>query len=63
MSTDTTDYAVVRDFSRELKIACDELHDDPFDPTARAALLAILTEQGPAADEALDRVTAAAAAS
>jgi hypothetical protein len=55
------DYAVLRNFSRELKIACDDLHADPFDADARAAVLAILTEQGPVADEALNRFTAAAA--
>ncbi|CAN5471458.1 hypothetical protein BH09ACT8_BH09ACT8_55610 [soil metagenome] len=46
----------VRDFTRTLKIACDELHDDPFNPKARAALLRLLENDCPAADAALARV-------
>lgn len=52
------DRALVRQFSRELKIACDELHDDPFDVAAREAVKALIAEHGPAADAALDRLSA-----
>lgn len=52
------DYAVVREFSRELKIACDDLYCDPFDNDAREALRTLLAERGPIADEALDRLSA-----
>ncbi|BBN50744.1 hypothetical protein CKJ70_25635 [Mycobacterium avium] len=52
------DYAVVREFSRELKIACDELHDNPFDDDAREVLRTLLAERGPVADAALDRLSA-----
>ena len=36
---DPDDLATVRDFNFALKIACDELHDDPFNPVARAELV------------------------
>lgn len=52
------DYAVVRGFSRELKIACDELHDNPFDSDAREALRTLLVERAPVADEAFYRLSA-----
>ena len=32
---DPNDLATVRAFNFARKIACDELHDDPFDPVAR----------------------------
>lgn len=50
------DLGTVRDFARNLKIACDELHDDPFNPDARAALLHLLESDCPAADAAFARV-------
>jgi hypothetical protein len=56
-STDA-DYALVREFSRELKIACDELHDNPFDTVARDTLRTLLAERGPVADAALNRLSA-----
>ena len=34
--------AAVRAYSRDVKIACDELHDDPDDVDARRTLLALL---------------------
>lgn len=50
------DLDTVRDFARNLKIACDELHDDPFNPDARAALLRLLESDCAAADAAHARV-------
>jgi hypothetical protein len=58
LSSADDDRALVREFSRELKIACDELHDDPFDVAAREALKTLIAEHGPAADAALDRLSA-----
>lgn len=42
--------AAVRAYAREVKIACDELHDDPFDVNARAALLKLIVDDSPEAD-------------
>jgi hypothetical protein len=39
-----------------LKIACDELHDDPFNPVARAELVRPNTDEAPTADAAQLRV-------
>lgn len=50
------DMDAVRSFARNLKIACDELHDDPFNPEARSALLRLLKDDCRAADAALARV-------
>jgi hypothetical protein len=50
------DLAVVHDYSRQMKIACDDLHDDPFDTQARARLIALIKEQGPIADAAVGRL-------
>jgi hypothetical protein len=33
------------DCLRRVKIACDDLHDDPLDPAARKALLELLVEE------------------
>jgi hypothetical protein len=46
----------VRSFARTLKIACDELHDDPFNPEARSAVLRLLENDWHAADAVLSRV-------
>lgn len=54
------DYAVVREFSRELKIACDDLYSAPFDNDAREALRTLLAERAPIADQAFDRLSAQA---
>jgi len=40
--------AAIRDYIRRVKIACDEWHDDPLDPEARAALRAVIEEDVPA---------------
>jgi hypothetical protein len=32
------------DYKRRVRIACDDLHDDPLDPAARAAMLELLNE-------------------
>jgi hypothetical protein len=50
------DLALVRGSSHELKIACDELHDDPFDPDARAHLLRLILHDSKAADGAKRRL-------
>lgn len=50
------DFAVARDFSHRVKMACDDVYGDPFDPAARARLLAMLVEHGPVADAALSRL-------
>lgn len=52
------DLALVRSYSRELKIACDELHDDPFNAGARAALLKLIVDDSSEADAALTRALA-----
>lgn len=49
------DWTVVREFVRELKIACDDLHAEPFNPQARAAVLRLLQNRSDAADSALQR--------
>lgn len=51
-----SDLDAVRSFARNLKIACDELHDDPFNPEARSAVLRLLEHDCRAADAALSRV-------
>ncbi|AQA07073.1 hypothetical protein ACORG1_34805 (plasmid) [Mycobacterium sp. TJFP1] len=50
--------AAVRTYSREVKIACDELHDDPFNAGARAALLKLIVDDSSEADAALTRALA-----
>ncbi|WP_342314713.1 hypothetical protein LIX17_26070 (plasmid) [Mycobacterium avium subsp. hominissuis] len=50
--------AAVRAYAREVKIACDELHDDPFDPNARAALLKLIVDDSPEADASFTRALA-----
>ncbi|MBX9918347.1 MAG: hypothetical protein K2Y33_00725 [Mycolicibacterium frederiksbergense] len=50
------DLALVRSYSRELKIACDELHDDPFDSEARAHLLRLILQDSQSADAARARL-------
>jgi hypothetical protein len=50
------DFAVARNFSHLVKMACDDVYGDPFDASARAALLTVLLEQGPVADAALSRL-------
>lgn len=50
------DLALVRRYSRELKIACDELHGDPFDTDARAHLLRLILQDSQIADAAKNRL-------
>jgi hypothetical protein len=45
---DPDDLATVRDFNRP-QDACDELHDDPFNPVARAELVRLNTDEAPTA--------------
>ncbi|ETB46603.1 hypothetical protein O981_27615 [Mycobacterium avium 10-5560] len=47
---------MVRGYSRELKIACDELHDDPFNPNARAQLMRLILHDSKNADAAQQRL-------
>lgn len=56
-STADSDIALVRGYSRELKIACDELHDDPFNSDARAQLMRLIldSKNADAAQERLRR--------
>ncbi|RFZ63220.1 hypothetical protein DE4576_04861 [Mycobacterium marinum] len=44
--------AAARAYSREVKIACDELHGDPFNRNARALLLKLIVDDSPEADAA-----------
>ncbi|MEU0497883.1 hypothetical protein [Mycobacterium sp. NPDC006124] len=55
-ATNDPDWTVVRDFVRELKIACDDLHAEPFNPEARKRVLKLIQSDSPAADSALERV-------
>jgi len=52
------DIAAARSFARAVRIACDELHDEPFSPKARAELLALIVNDSPEADAALARALA-----
>lgn len=58
LSSNDSDLMTVRDFIRNLRIACDELHDEPFNAGARAAIIDMLGDRGPsaAADLAFGRV-------
>jgi hypothetical protein len=53
---DPDDLVTVRRFNLALKIACDELHDDPFNPVARAEVVRLINDEAPAADAAQLRV-------
>ena len=46
----TPDIAAARRFSRAIKLACDELYEDPFSRRARAALLKLIVDDSPEAD-------------
>lgn len=50
--------AGARAYAREVRIACDELHDDPFDLDARAALLKLIVDDSPDADASFARALA-----
>ncbi|CQD02034.1 hypothetical protein BN000_00087 [Mycobacterium europaeum] len=56
LPTTDSDIALVRGYSRELKIACDELHDDPFNPNARAQLMRLILHDSKNADAAQQRL-------
>lgn len=58
-SSDDPDWNVVRGFVRDLKIACDDLHAEPFNPEARSAVLHLLQNESSAADVALNRIAEA----
>ncbi|MEU0497976.1 hypothetical protein [Mycobacterium sp. NPDC006124] len=61
LPTADSDIALVRGYSRELKIACDELHDDPFNPTARQELIRLILRDSKSADAAKERLHGVAA--
>jgi hypothetical protein len=44
---DPDDLVTVREFNLALKIACDELHDGPFNPVARAELVRLINDKLP----------------
>lgn len=50
------DLAELRSYATSVKMACDELYDDPFDRAARAKLLRLILEDSSQADAALERV-------
>jgi hypothetical protein len=54
----TTDISTARRFSRAIKLACDELYEDPFSRRARATLLRLIVDDSPEADAALVRALA-----
>lgn len=57
------DLAIVHAFERSMKIACQDLFDDPFNPDARADLVATILRDSNTADAArhrLDETLAAA---
>lgn len=56
--TADADLALVRGYARELKIACDDLHDEPFNPQAREHLVRLITQDSKTADEANKRLHA-----
>lgn len=56
LPTADSDLALVRSYSRELKIACDELHDDPFNADARAQLVRLILQDSKKADVAKERL-------
>lgn len=52
------DLALVHGFTRQVKIACDDLHDEPFNPEARAQLVRLITRDSETADAANKRLHA-----
>lgn len=50
--------AAARAYAREVKIACDEWHDNPFDREARAKVLKLIIDDSPEADIAFVRALA-----
>jgi hypothetical protein len=52
------DLALVRGYVRELKIACDDLRHQPFNPEARAHLMRVILHDSERADAANDRLHA-----
>lgn len=52
------DLALVRGYARELKVACDDLHDEPFNQEARAHLLRLILQDSKSADAANRRLDA-----
>lgn len=53
---DNDDLAQVRSFAYKVKVACDDLHGDPFDQDSRKALLSLLVDESQAADAARARL-------
>lgn len=60
MAHSDDDLIFARKYAREVKIATDEWHDNPFNPEARAAVQKLL-DAAPAADAAWTRAQRSAA--
>lgn len=54
--TADSDLALVRGYARKLKIACDDLHDEPFNLQARANLIRLILHDSKSADAANKRL-------
>jgi hypothetical protein len=46
-TTATATATATKDYVRRVRIACDDLHNDPLNPTARAAQRAVIKEDVP----------------
>lgn len=54
--TADSDLALVHGYAREVRIACDDLHDEPYNPEARAQLIRLITRDAETADAANKRL-------
>lgn len=54
------DRDAVRAFMYALRIACDDLHDEPFSAAARATLMELMAHSAPEADAAFRRIRSCA---
>ncbi|CDP87222.1 MULTISPECIES: hypothetical protein [Mycolicibacterium] len=57
-STEDADLALVRGYARELRSACDDLRDEPFNREAREHLIRLVMQDSKTADEANQRLRA-----
>lgn len=49
------DQSVVRNFEHQVRFVCDDLWDDPTNPQAQEAMLALLQTSATRANEAMER--------
>lgn len=49
------DQSVVRNFEHQVRVVCDDLWDDPTNPQAQEAMLALLQNSAPRANQAMER--------